>query len=282
MRRNLCVLRCSRTGTMMLTAILWSLLAGAQVFLSPQATSYTGLGAYSSNFRDLLSAADNPTALVSAPGMAAGVFGERRFMLAEMQHFAIAGRFSGKNAGVGVQVRYSGYSEYNETMAGLGYARDLGKIRIGAQVNYHHLSARGYGTAATYSADLAFTWELTDQVSAGIQVVNLVPVFFGPDKSEKLSSVYRLGTGYEISGKCYLAGEVSKETDKTVNVQLVVQYQFIQQLFLRLGLNTDVGRPFAGFGWAWKNLRLDVTGSYHPQLGFSPGMLFIFSNNPKN
>ncbi len=29
-------------------------------------------------------------------------------------------------------------------------------------------------------------------------------------------------------------------------------------------------------GWAWKNMRTDITGSY-PQMGFTPGLLLIFN-----
>jgi hypothetical protein len=32
---------------------------------------------------------------------------------------------------------------------------------------------------------------------------------------------------------------------------------------------------FAGGGIGWANMRVDVAGSYHPQLGFSPALLLV-------
>ena len=38
---------------------------------------------------------------------------------------------------------------------------------------------------------------------------------------------------------------------------------------------SESGTAFTGLGVAWKNFRLDVSGSYHPQLGFSPGIMLL-------
>jgi len=52
------------------------------------------------------------------------------------------------------------------------------------------------------------------------------------------------------------------------------QYHFFQNNFFCKGRLLQVLRQqlFAGAGVGWNNLRVDVSGSYHPQLGFSPGI----------
>ena len=49
----------------------------------------------------------------------------------------------------------------------------------------------------------------------------------------------------------------------------------MKQFFARAGFMSDTGSGYAGFGVGWKNFRLDLSGSYHPQLGFSPGILLV-------
>jgi hypothetical protein len=39
---------------------------------------------------------------------------------------------------------------------------------------------------------------------------------------------------------------------------------------------------YAGLGLAWNNLRLDISASYHQQLGVSPGLLLIYNFNSKD
>jgi len=58
-----------------------------------------------------------------------------------------------------------------------------------------------------------------------------------------------------------------------------IQYQFAKQFFARAGIASATSTGYAGFGVSWSNFRLDVTGSYHPQLGVSPGLLLIMDFN---
>ena len=258
-----------------------SMVCYSQSFRSPQTAIYSGLGALSKSFQDVFSFAENPAGLNELQGISAGLYAERRFMLAELNQYVAAAHYGLVNSGIGIQMHYAGSSAYNESMAGLSYGRNLGKISLGLQFNYHKISISGYGSDGTYSADIAVIWQLTDKLRAGIQVINPVPVFFGPGKSEQYSSMYKLGMGFEFSGKCFLAGEINKETEKTVNVILAIQYGFSGKMYLKAGVNTDIGKPFAGVGWTLADFRLDVTGSYHPGLGFTPGMMVIFKNRKR-
>ncbi len=116
---------------------------------------------------------------------------------------------------------------------------------------------------------------LTDKLNAGIHAYNPVGGSFGKVNDEKLASAYKLGFGYDASEQFYFSTEIIKEEDKDINVVGGVQYNFAKQFFARAGFVSETGSGFAGFGVGFGNLRLDVSGSYHPQLGFSPGLLLI-------
>jgi hypothetical protein len=87
--------------------------------------------------------------------------------------------------------------------------------------------------------------------------------------------------GYEASDNFFVSGEIVKQEDLPVNVNAGVQYNFAKQFFARFGIASQNQSPYGGAGLSWKNFRLDVSASYHPQLGFSPGLMLIMNLKPK-
>ena len=84
-----------------------------------------------------------------------------------------------------------------------------------------------------------------------------------------------MGFGYDASDNFFISADIVKEEDKPINVVAGLQYNFAKQFFARAGFMSESGTAFTGLGVAWKNFRLDVSGSYHPQLGFSPGIMLL-------
>jgi hypothetical protein len=78
-----------------------------------------------------------------------------------------------------------------------------------------------------------------------------------------------------------LSAEIVKQEDLPVNINAGVQYNFLKQLFARVGIASENESPYAGAGISWSNIRLDVSASYHPQLGFSPGLMVIVNFKTK-
>ena len=124
-------------------------------------------------------------------------------------------------------------------------------------------------------------FHLTDKLNAGLHVYNPVGGKLGNTSTglstdvEKIASAYKIGLGYDASDKFFIGSEIIKEEDKAVNVIAGLQYQFAKQFFAKAGFISESTTAYAGAGLAWKNLRLDISSSYHPQLGFSPGILLI-------
>jgi hypothetical protein len=69
-----------------------------------------------------------------------------------------------------------------------------------------------------------------------------------------------------------------KEENSLVNLNVGIQYQMAKQFFVRVGISSVTASSYGGFGICWNNMRLDISGSYHPQLGWSPGLLLLFNS----
>ncbi|MEP7238019.1 MAG: hypothetical protein ABI685_09145 [Ferruginibacter sp.] len=246
------------------------------------AQPYISLSAYSVQQNDPLSFTGNQAALARSKNAGIGVFGERRFMLGETSAYTLAACFPTRLGNFGIQLNYAGFKNFNENKIGLAYARKLGKlVDVGVQFNYYGYRIPSYGNASTINFEIGAMLHLTDKLNAGIHVYNPVGGKLGKSKDEKLAAVYKMGLGYDASDHFFISSEIIKEEDKAVNVIAGLQYHFAKKFFAKAGFISESTTAYAGAGVAWKNLRLDISSSYHPQLGFSPGILLIMNFKAK-
>ena len=242
------------------------------------AQPYISLSAYSVQQNNALSFTGNQAALAGVKNAGIGIYGERRFMLSETSVYTLAGSLPTRLGNFGLMINYAGFKNFNENKIGLAYARKLGKfLDVGVQFNYYSYRIPSYGNASTINFEIGAMMHVTDKLNAGIHVYNPVSGKLGKNSGEKLASAYKMGIGYDASDKFFISSEIIKEEDKPVNVIAGLQYRFAKQFFARAGFISETTSAYAGAGVAWKNLRLDISSSYHPQLGFSPGILLIMN-----
>ncbi|MGZ8542105.1 MAG: hypothetical protein ACXWV6_15750 [Chitinophagaceae bacterium] len=173
----------NKPSCLLLFIILLNLSANTQNLRRPVAVSYTGLGAYSINHADIFSFTANQASLAQLKNAGIGVYGERRFLLGELNNYTAAFGMPTRSGNFGLKAGYSGFSDYNETQLGLAYGRKLGnKIDIGAQFNYNGIRIAGYGSATAVSFEIGTILHLTEKLHAGIHVNNPVGGKFGKDQ----------------------------------------------------------------------------------------------------
>ena len=248
----------------------------AQIIHSPVQSQYLQFGAYSKNFLDAFSFTSNQASLSSLKEASAGVYSEQKFLLKELNISTLAVAVPLKNAGVGFEANYFGNENYNESQLGIAYAKKLGSLAdIGVQFNYYSIKIPGYTNYNTINFEVGAIFHPSEKLHLGFHAYNPVAGKL-KNSNEKLASIYKTGIGYEVSEQVFISAEIIKEENKSVNVNAGIEYIFSKQFFARTGIFSDTGTPYAGAGWHWKNLRLHVTVSYHPQLGFSPGLMLIY------
>ena len=262
--------------------ILFSSNIFSQAVRQPIAARYIGLGAYSINHVDAFSFTSNQAALAQIKNSAAGIYAEKRFLLSSTNMYSAIAVLSTKQGNFGLQADYFGYKNYNESQIGLAYARRLGsKLDIGIKFNYYGFRIPAYGNSSAVNFELGAIAHLSEKLHAGIHAYNPVGGKLSKTDNEKLSSIYKFGIGYEASDKFFVSTEIIKEEDQPVNVDVGVQYNFMKQFFVRAGTSTETTNSYVGAGISWRNFRLDISGSYHQQLGFTPGLMLIVNFNNK-
>ncbi len=268
-------------STILILSCLLSLASSAQTVRRPVAAIYPGLGAYSKNHVDVFSFTANQASLAQIKNIGAGMYGEKRFLLEELSLYQLAVALPTTSGNFGLKAGYYGFSDYNESQIGLAYARKLGeKVDIGVQFNYNSVNISSYGNASAINFEIGALLHLTDKLNAGIHTYNPVGGKLGKNQEEKLASVYSAGLGYEASEKFFVSAEVEKEENQPVNINAGMQYKFLPQLMARAGIATASSNAYFGIVFFLKSFRIDLTAGYHPQLGITPGLLFLFNLPP--
>jgi hypothetical protein len=259
-------------------------MVAGQTVHSSLSAPYTRIGTYSKHFTDAFSSVANQGSLAGSSATTAGIYTERKFLLKELSSFLAAVVVPVRQGGIGLNVQYAGNTDFNRSKMGLAYARKLDeKISLGVQFNYHTIRVSSYGNSGVVTVELGTLWQLNKNLRAGIHVYNPLGGKFGKQATEKLAAVYTMGLGYEASDKFFLSTEIVKEEDLPVTVNAGLQYQFATQFFIRAGILTATGVYLAGAGFKKKGYRLEMVSSFHPQLGFTPGVLLLFQfNTPSN
>src|SRR5687768_12058676 len=147
--------------------------AHGQSLRRPVSAGYTGLGAYSKNHIDLFSITSNQASLAGLKSSAAGVYGEKRFLLDATNMYSGIIALVTSKGNFAFHGDYFGFSSYNESQIGLAYARKLGsKIDIGVKFNYYSFRIPGYGNASAINFESGLTAHLTDKLHTVIHVYN--------------------------------------------------------------------------------------------------------------
>lgn len=259
-------------------------LAEAQSLRTPVSASFTSPGAYSVSHLDVFSITANQASLAQIKDPAAGVFAEKRFLLAETNFYSAIVALPTTHGNFAFQADYFGFKNYNESQLGIAYARSVGKkLDLGIKFNYYSFRIPGFESPSAVNFEIGAIAHLTEKLSAGIHFYNPVGGQLSKTENDKLASIYSFGIGYEASDNFLLSAEIVKQEDLPVNVNAGVQYHFAKQFFARFGIASQNESPFAGAGILWNQFRLDVSASYHPQLGLSPGMsLIVYFKNKQD
>jgi hypothetical protein len=259
-------------------AVFFCFETASQGIFDPAGARYLSLGAYSIENIDVYATRTNAASLARLKQPAAAVYGERRFMLEDLNTFYCSMALTTGSGNFAVHGSYFGFDLSNQTQLSLSYGRKLSaKADIGVSFHYNQIKQAGiYGSANAITGSAGIIFHLTEKLHAGLNAYNPIRAAYDKQKEERIPAQYNFGLGYDVSDKLYVSAELVKTEGYNINVNAGIQYRFIPQFFIRAGIATLTSNYFAGLGFNLKHFRMDIATSYHPQLGFTPGLLLLF------
>jgi hypothetical protein len=166
---------------------------------------------------------------------------------------------------------YYGYTHYHETKCALAYGRFLTEnLAAGVQLDYFNTRITGiYGKADLLTFEAGILIRIPENFYLGTHVFNPLRIETGTN-NENVPSMFRFGAGYLLNEKALICLEAEKASDRKVIPKLGMEYQPVDDFFIRAGISVNPVMNYFGLGYSWKSLQADLAFSYHRTLGYLP------------
>lgn len=250
-------------------------LAGQPTYFSGSSRS-TSLAGGGLSFQDINSLFINPSGIarLDQPGLL--VAAERPYLLPELQSFSLALALPTKAGSFAFSLQRKGFSLFNRLHAGLVYARTITRdLTASLRLWLFQMRVRDQGSLYGTGFELGFQYRIASGLTLGGRLLQSI----GKKEAGGTAppALLALGLGYRASEKVLLLFEVEKAVASLARFCMGVEYQPSSQLTLRVG----AGAPPASFSFGTgihlsRILSVDASASYHPFLGFSPGISLLF------
>ena len=235
---------------------------------------------------DFWSSISNQAGLAFAEQPTVGIGYDNEFLIKEL-----ATKYAGfmmpvnKSGALGLNVSQFGFQLLSQTKIGLAYGMKFSEnFSAGVQLDYFHLKLGDvYGSTGAFTFETGAMYKLNTKWILGAHLFNPVMAKLADYNDERMTTIISAGVSYLVSDQVQFAAEVEKTIENKPSVKLGIDYDIRKFLNLRIGAATKPTRLSFGFGLNFGNFQLDLAGSYHERLGFSPstGIVYKFSNSEK-
>jgi hypothetical protein len=262
-----------RRAGIIFTFIIFTYTSSAQDAVS------TAMGGTSVAYYNGWSAAGNPAGMVFAGGFHAGVSCDNRFLVRELSREMICLSIPVGNGVLGGVVIHDGFSAFSRTDAGVAWSMKLAsRFSAGIRIDYSHFSiSEGYGSSDLVTFSLGALYRISNDVSAGLLIINPYVFLFNDEDEGLAAPMLKTGIAWDIGKKLIILIDGEKDLTHPVRIRTGMQYHLVKPLYCRIGFSSSPSVFTFGFGLAMNRLRIDLSSSYHPVLGYSPCLSLLYS-----
>jgi len=234
---------------------------------------------------DVNSCFSNPASSALISSTEIGLNYQNKFLINEFQQSAFATALPLNKGVVSIAGMISGQSLFRNTRIGTGYAMKLSDmLSIGAQVNFQQIQIQNVTFSNDLQASIGFLLHLTSKIKLGVAVFNLGNSLFDKNKTEIAPLLIRMGGNLSVNSKLTILAEIEKDAIHTQRLKFGIEYQPVENLYLRSGVVLNEQMLTFGIGSrSYKKLFIDFGGAWQQRLGWCPsvGIRYVFQNEIK-
>lgn len=244
----------------------------------PKGARSVGVGNASITIADSWSIFDNIGALGRLASSSIMVGYDHRFNLNELTTLSAGAVIHTEGFQYGLSISSYGGEHFNQSNIGLGIANQLGIASLGLKVNYFQTNIEGFGRAAAPVIEFGGVAELGPNLFFGAHMYNLTNAKVGGNSEDRIPTVVKSGISYRPTEKLMVNVEAEKDILLDAVIKLGIEYNLMDRLWLRSGVNTYPSNLFFGIGFRPRNFVIDYAMTQSQYLGnthhFSFGYLF--------
>jgi hypothetical protein len=243
----------------------------AQPLIGPAGAQAWMLGACSVALNDVWAVHNNPALTTSAQRMQCGSWVWQRFNASALNTAGVCVSLPAGAFRVGAAVHYFGFEAFNQQRLVLSLARPLSPaFSLGVQLNYLSMHIRDYGSTGSMVPAAGMSMKVSAKLRFGVMIFNPLQSSYGGSGHERIPAYARAGCAYQVSDKVTLHGEADQWLNTGTVWRTGVYYKIHDVLHLAAGAATDPAYYTAGFVLVLKQLRLEMSCSFHETLGMTP------------
>ncbi len=237
----------------------------------PTGARSTSMANASVTFCDIWALSHNQAGIAFLKHKSLAFHFENHFLLKEHSLKSIFFVYPTNMGNFGLNYYNFGYSKYNISKIGIAYAKSFSeKFSFGLQLNYFNTYIENnIKNQGVINFEFGFLMKISENLSFGSHI-------FRPQKSkienyenENLSTILKFGLSYKIQKMIIFCLEAEKDIKYKQNFKFGMEYNYKNNIFLRMGIFTNPNFYSYGIGFVFKKFKTDIAFSKHPILSYS-------------
>jgi hypothetical protein len=225
---------------------------------------------------DFWSSFQNQALLSQYESSGLGINYQNRFGLAETGTATAGFILHRQGTSLGLIYSHFGYRDFTRHSAGIAGSLNLSeKISAGVQVDFCAERTPGeYNERRTLTFETGIFIIPSENVRIGIHVFNPVPNSL---RKSYLPLNIRTGAGIFLGRSLFASAEAEMSTGRAVVIKTGFEFEAGNDLFVRAGFSSENYSFSFGAGYLIRDVRFDLGFSSHQNLGISSSVSIIFN-----
>lgn len=172
----------------------------------------------------------------------------------------------------GIAIQRFGDKLYNDLSISVGAAHQVNWMKVGIKLNYAQIAVDAPSLSISqkaFVAEIGGIARLSSKLAFGVHFYNLTQNSFNGKSKEQLPTVLKAGFCYTPTKSLEINVDAVKDTDSKIGIRAGIEYQPIENLFLRTGFSSGPATSHFGAGLAAKRFKVDYAMHTHLSLGWS-------------
>ncbi|SIS72866.1 PorV/PorQ family protein [Belliella pelovolcani] len=226
-----------------------------------------GMGNANLSLTDTWSVFNNIGALGRITKSSVAVGYDHRFQLNELTTLSSGAILANDKLNLGLSMSTFGDEHFNQRHIGIGISNQMGIASLGIKVNYVQTNIEGFGRSAVPVVEFGGLAELSPNLFFGAHIYNLTNAKVSKISNDHIPTVVKSGLSYLPTDKLTINLEAEKDILLDPVLKLGLEYNLMDKLWMRTGINTNPSNLFFGIGFRPKDFVIDYAMTQNQYLG---------------
>lgn len=225
-------------------------------------------------FKEAFSLGTNPAGAGETEQLLAALSMSKPLGIPGLSQAGLAVIYPLAGSGLTAGFRRTGMAGYSDMKISAGAGKKLGKISIGARLNYRVAVSAGYLPSSNINLETGAILWINDQCYVSLQVLDITG---RSNRKNTLSPLSMSGAlGWQFSEQAFGGISWTKETATGMSVQALVIYLPTENISLKAGFIAGKQLIYFSSRYTWGALKPEFQIDYHQQLGFTPSIRIYY------